>query len=139
MSANWPGTGTFGMEEPYFSMYYNSPDEVVSKAGSGGYYAAPDAASYVGKGNPDACQKVVDYGDRFLNETPVIAKKIIKHYYGIDPKKSYYSGGSNGGKEGQITAQKFPELFDGYYIGCPLGGMVAVTFREPGTHSGVRS
>ncbi len=132
MSANWPGIGTFGMEEPYFSIYYNNaPDQAkwYPKAGSGGYYAAPDAASYVGKGNPDACQKVVDYGYRHLYETPVIAKKIIEHFYQQAPKKSYYSGGSNGGKEGQITAQKFPELFDGYYIGCPLGGMVAVTFR----------
>jgi feruloyl esterase len=129
MSANWSGTATFGLKEPYFSEYWNSPTAIYPKAGSGGYYAYPDAASYVAQGNPDACQKVVDYGYRFLYETPVIAKKIVKHYYGIDPKKSYYSGGSNGGKEGQITAQKFPELFDGYYIGCPLGGMVAVTFR----------
>jgi len=133
MSANWPGScGSFGLEEPYFSIYYNNDADQTKwypKAGSGGYYAFPDEASYVGKGNPDACQKVVDYGYRFLYETPVIAKKIIKRYYGIDPKKSYYSGGSNGGKEGQITAQKFPQLFDGYYIGCPLGGMVAVTFR----------
>ena len=129
MSANWSGTATFGLKEPYFSDYWNSSTAIYPKAGSGGYYAYPDAASYVAQGNPDACQKVVDYGYRFLYETPVIAKKIVKHYYGIDPKKSYYSGGSNGGKEGQITAQKFPELFDGYYIGCPLGGMVAVTFR----------
>jgi len=45
------------------------------------YYAYPDAASYVGLGNPDACQKVVDFGYRHLYETPVIAKNIIEHYY----------------------------------------------------------
>jgi hypothetical protein len=98
MSANWPGTATFGLKEPYFSEYWNSPTAIWPKAGSGGYYAYPDATSYVAQGNPDACQKVVDYGYRHLYETPVIAKKIVKHYYGIDPKKSYYSGGSNGGK-----------------------------------------
>ena len=129
MSANWPGTATFGLEEPYFSQYWNSSTPVYPKAGSGGYYAYPDPSSYVGQGNPDACQKVVDYGYRHLYETPVIAKKIVEHYYQKAPKKSYYSGGSNGGKEGQISAQKFPELYDGFYIGCPLGGMVAVTFR----------
>ena len=43
--------------------------------------------------------------------------------------RSYYIGGSNGGKEGQISAQQFPELYDGFFIGWPLGGHVAVTFR----------
>ena len=99
------------MEEPYFSIYYNTDADQTKwypKAGSGGYYANPDAASYVGQGNPDACQKVVDYGYRHLYETPVIAKKIVEHYYQQTPKKSYYSGGSNGGKEGQITRTEVP-------------------------------
>jgi feruloyl esterase len=133
MSANWPSScGSFGLEETYFTQFYNSdpdPTKWYPKAGSGGYYTYPDAASYVGQGNHDACQKVVDFGYRHLYETPVIAKKIIKQYYLIDPKKSYYYGGSCGGKEGQISAQKFPELYDGFWIGYPLGGHLAVTFR----------
>jgi hypothetical protein len=130
MSANWPSScGSFGLEEPHFSQYWNSPTPIYPKAGSGGYYAYPDASSYVGKGNPDACQKVVDFGYRHLYETPVIAKKIVEHYYTKAPVKSYYSGGSCGGKEGQISAQKFPELYDGFFIGYPLGGHLAVTFR----------
>lgn len=123
MSANWPGTATFGLEEPYFSQYY---DAANYPTGAGGYYGSVNP---IGSGNPYACQKVVDYGIRHLYETPVVAKKIVGHYYGKAPKKSYYSGGSNGGKEGQISAQNFPWLYDGFYIGCPLGGMVAVTFR----------
>ena len=130
MSANWPSScGSFGLEEPYFSEYWNSTSPTYPKAGSGGYYAYPDAPSYVGLGNPDACQKVVDFGYRHLYETPVIAKKIIEHYYQKAPTKSYYSGGSCGGKEGQISAQLFPELYDGFFIGYPLGGHLAVTFR----------
>ena len=133
MSANWTSScGSFGLGETYFSQYYNTdpdPTKWYPKAGSGGYYAYPNASAYVGKGNPDACQKVVDFGYRHLYETPVIAKKIVKRYYGIDPKRSYYSGGSCGGKEGQISAQRFPELYDGFFIGYPLGGHLAVTFR----------
>ena len=129
MSANWPSScGSFGLKEPYFSDYYNSPTPTYP-TGTGGYYAYPDAASYVGLGNPDACQKVVDFGYRHLYETPVIAKNIIEHYYQKAPTKSYYSGGSCGGKEGQISAQLFPELYDGFFIGYPLGGHLAVTFR----------
>ena len=80
-------------------------------------------------GNPYACQKVVDFGMRHLYETPVIAKKIVRQYYGTDPIFSYYSGSSCGGNEGQISAQNFYDLYDGFYINCPLGGHVAVTFR----------
>ncbi len=124
MGANWPNDpGSFGLKEPYFSGYYSSADYPT---GAGGFYGSIDP---IGTGNPYACQKVVDFGIRHLYETPVIAKKIIKQYYGSDPKYSYYSGGSCGGKEGQISAQNFPELYDGFYINCPLGGHVAVTYR----------
>jgi Tannase and feruloyl esterase len=124
MSRNWPSScGSFGLKEPYFSTYYNAADYPT---GLGGFYGSVDPK---GSGNPYACQKVVDFGIRHLYETPVVAKKIVRQYYGVDPKYSYYSGGSCGGKEGQISAQKFPELYDGFFIGYPLGGHLAVTFR----------
>jgi feruloyl esterase len=124
MSANWPGDpGSFGLKEPYFSMYYN-PDDYPT--GAGGYYGD---ISPKGEGNPYACQKIVDFGIRHLKETPLIAKKIINHYYGSYPEYSYFNGNSCGGKEGQISAQKLYDIYDGFYIGCPLGGHVAVTFR----------
>jgi hypothetical protein len=129
--SNWPagGMGTFGLKEPYFSEYYNTDPDTTKRfpKATTEYYG--DIASYAGKGNRNACQKVVDWGYRFLYETPVIAKKIIKKYYGISPERTYYWGTSCGGKEGQISAQKFPELYDGYFIGYPLGGHLAVTFR----------
>lgn len=124
MSRNWPSScGSFGLKEPYFSTYYNAADYPT---GLGGYYGSVDPK---GSGNPYACQKVVDFGLRHLYETPVVAKKIVRQYYGADPKYSYYSGSSCGGKEGQISAQNFYDLYDGYYINCPLGGHLAVTFR----------
>jgi len=134
MASNWittpaapsepqTGCGSFGLKEPYFSQYYNKADYPT---GAGGWYGDTDPK---GSGNPTAEQKVVDYGIRHLYETPVIAKKIIEQYYHKAPVRSYYIGGSNGGKEGQISAQQFPELYDGFFIGYPLGGHVAVTFR----------
>jgi len=124
MSRNWPsGSGVFGLKEPYFSEYYNPS---LYPTGAGGWYGTVDPK---GSGNPYACQKVYDFGLRHLWETPVIAKKIVRQYYSADPKFSYYSGSSCGGKEGQISAQNFYELYDGYYINCPLGGHLAVTFR----------
>jgi len=139
MGSYWPnsGMGTFGLKEPYFSEYYNTAMNtnpyprvpLVNNDGSEFTDFYGTRASFAGQGNPNACQKIVDWGYRFLYETPVIAKKIIKKYYGIGPKRTYYWGTSCGGKEGQIAAQKFPELYDGYFIGYPLGGHLAVTFR----------
>jgi len=125
MAANWPtnDSGTFGLKEPYFSMYYGSGTYPTA---AGGFYGND---SPQGEGNPYACQKVIDFGTRHLKETPVIAKKIIKQYYGEDIKYSYFSGSSCGGKEGQISAQKFYDLYDGFYIGCPLGGHQVVALR----------
>jgi feruloyl esterase len=124
MGANWPpDPGSFGLKEPYFSEYY---DAALYPTGGGGYYGD---VSPTGEGNPYACQKVVDFGIRHLKETPLIAKEIINHYYGNYPEYSYFSGNSCGGKEGQVSAQKLYYIYDGFYIGCPLGGHVAVTFR----------
>jgi len=124
LAAYWPnGAGSFGLKEPYFSKYY---DPTKYPTGAGGWYGDTNP---IGSGNPDACQKVVDFGIRHLMETPIIAKKIIHKYYHNMPKYSYYNGSSCGGKEGQISAQKFPEFYNGFYIGCPLGGHLAVTFR----------
>jgi hypothetical protein len=51
MGANWPADpGSFGLKEPYFSMYYN-PDDYPT--GLGGYYGD---VSPKGEGNPYACQ-----------------------------------------------------------------------------------
>jgi feruloyl esterase len=104
-------------------MYYGSGTYPTA---AGGFYGND---SPQGEGNPYACQKVIDFGTRHLKETPVIAKKIIKQYYGEDIKYSYFSGSSCGGKEGQISAQKFYDLYDGFYIGCPLGGHQVVALR----------
>ena len=45
---------------------------------------------------------------------------MIKAYYGADPSKSYYVGCSQGGHEGLMEAQRYPEDFDGYVVGAPV-------------------
>ena len=128
MSRNWPsGCGSFGLKEPYFSEYYDAASYPTGDGG--GYNYAEAGLEEPVDGNPYACEKVYDFGIRHLRETPVVAKEIIKHYYGSYPMYSYFSGGSCGGKEGQISAQLFPELYDGFFIGYPPGGHLAVTFR----------
>ena len=53
------------------------------------------------------------------HEVVNLAKKIINSYKGNNPKYSYWSGCSNGGREGLVEAQRYPDDFDGYVIGAP--------------------
>jgi feruloyl esterase len=48
------------------------------------------------------------------------AKKIVAAYYGHAPSYSYWDGCSTGGRQGLISAQRFPEDFDGIVAGAPV-------------------
>jgi len=64
-------------------------------------------------------EKIADYLYRAKHVTTVAAKAIIAAYYGQPPTHSYFSSCSNGGRQGLIEAQRYPDDFDGYVIGAP--------------------
>jgi hypothetical protein len=64
-------------------------------------------------------QKLLDFGFRSLHVTAEAAKLMARTYYGTGPSKSYYDGCSQGGREGLILAQRFPNDFDGIIAGSP--------------------
>jgi feruloyl esterase len=64
-------------------------------------------------------QKLLDFGFRSLHVTAEAAKLMARVYYGTGPSKSYYDGCSQGGREGLILAQRFPNDFDGIIAGSP--------------------
>jgi feruloyl esterase len=50
-----------------------------------------------GADNPNAERKRIDFGYLAVHETAVLAKKIVKTYYGEAPRYSYWVGCSTGG------------------------------------------
>jgi len=62
-------------------------------------------------------EKVIDYGYRAVHATAINAKAIIDSYYGSDPKKSYFSSCSNGGRQALMEAQRYPGDYDGIVAG----------------------
>ena len=64
-------------------------------------------------------EKAADYLYRAKHETTVAAKAIVSTYYGRAASHAYFSSCSNGGRQGLIEAQRYPDDFDGLVIGAP--------------------
>lgn len=65
-------------------------------------------------------QKLVDYAYRAVHVTALTAKRITRAYYEAAPARSYFDGCSTGGRQGLVSAQRFPEDFDGIVVGAPV-------------------
>jgi Tannase and feruloyl esterase len=72
-------------------------------------------ASFV-MSNPE---KAIDYAWRAVHLTATTAKSITKDYYGKAASRSYWNSCSNGGRQGLLEAQRFPEDFDGVIANAP--------------------
>ena len=64
-------------------------------------------------------QKAIDYAYRAVHLTAVTAKDVTKDYYGKAISKSYWNSCSNGGRQGLLEAQRYPEDFDGIVANAP--------------------
>jgi len=64
-------------------------------------------------------QKITDFAYRAVHETAVTSKSLIKAYYGLAAKYSYWNGCSTGGRQALVEVTKFPTDFDGVIAGAP--------------------
>jgi pimeloyl-ACP methyl ester carboxylesterase len=103
----WPSLG-----QPLRAGYATSSTDTGHSAATGGGFAL----------NPDGTlneQLIVDFASRSLHEMTVKAQMLINAYYGQAPKYNYWVGGSTGGRQGLMEAQRFPTDYDGILAGCP--------------------
>ena len=63
-------------------------------------------------------QGIIDNAYLGIHEMTVVGKAITKAYYGKSPRYSYFVGGSTGGRQGLMEAQRFPEDYDGISCAC---------------------
>src|SRR5215475_13136213 len=91
---------------------YASASTDTGHTGSSGSFAL---------GHPD---KVVDFAYRAVHETAVEAKALVAAYYARTPRLSYFEGCSTGGRQGLMSAQRFPEDFDGIIAGAPANNQI---------------
>lgn len=72
-------------------------------------------------------QKVIDYAYRAVHVTAMAARQIMQAYYDAPIERSYFDGCSTGGRQGLMSAQRFPQDFDGIVVGAPV-------LNQSGTH-----
>jgi len=63
--------------------------------------------------------KIHDWAYRANHLTSLASKAITTLFYGKPPRLSYFTGCSDGGHEGLMEAQRYPDDYDGIVAGAP--------------------
>lgn len=75
-----------------------------------------------------------NWNGRGVHETALLGKAATTAYFGADAEYSYWTGCSNGGRQGLAAAQSYPGDFDGILAVAPAqygGGMLNMTMSWP--------
>jgi feruloyl esterase len=64
-------------------------------------------------------QSIVDNAYLGIHDMTVVGKALTEKFYGKAPRYSYFVGGSTGGRQGLMEAQRFPNDYDGIISACP--------------------
>jgi feruloyl esterase len=115
------GNGTF--DRPALLRGY----AVVST--DGGHAADPKAPLIDGSFGSDR-DALADYEYRSTQLVMDAAKEILVRHYGQAPKRSYFRGCSNGGREGLMAVQRYPQYFDGVIAGAPAFHLTRAMIAE---------
>ena len=72
-------------------------------------------------------ERLVNYGHLAVHRVTAVAKQIAADHYETTPKRSYFAGCSNGGRQALMSAQRYPEDFDVILAGAPAHDFAGIT------------
>ncbi|MEH7118029.1 tannase/feruloyl esterase family alpha/beta hydrolase, partial [Neobacillus vireti] len=64
-------------------------------------------------------QARLDYGYQAVGTLTPMAKSLIEEAYGRKPDRSYFAGGSNGGRHTMVAASRYADQYDGFLAVAP--------------------
>ncbi|MEP7209683.1 MAG: tannase/feruloyl esterase family alpha/beta hydrolase [Alphaproteobacteria bacterium] len=64
-------------------------------------------------------ERQVNFFHSAIHRVTVTSKAIVAARYGRTPEKSYFAGCSNGGREGLMEVQRYPDDFDAALVSAP--------------------
>jgi tannase/feruloyl esterase len=104
---------------------YNGTIPDLSQGIARGYVTAGTDTGHQGESNDaswalDNQKAQIDYGYRATHLVTVVAKQILREYYGRKERRAYFVACSNGGKMGLTEIQRYPDDYDGAVTGCPV-------------------
>lgn len=126
------GNGGFAGQIPYSTMLLGLAKGYAVAGTDNGHQTNDATDASWALGHPE---KVIDFGTRAVKTTTDAAKAVLAAY-GATPKKAYFFGCSDGGREALMTAQRNPADFDGIVAGAPawwwtrLQGSAATLTRD---------
>ena len=97
-----------------------------------GHQNAPGVALQAFALNDEA---LVNFAHTSYKKVRDVAVELMQRRYGEAPKKLYFFGSSEGGREGITMAQRYPADFDGIFSRVPVINWVAL--QVAGTRAGV--
>ena len=74
-------------------------------------------------------EAVANFSGDALKKTRDVAVAIISARYGSAPKRSYFAGGSSGGREALAVVQKWPRDWDGAIVLYPAGAAASLDLQ----------
>ena len=118
------GGGTDGATRPAIGMLPGAGQ--TTNALSQGYAVVSTDAGHLNEPGPNGAflfgvdpQARTNLGYQHLPVVTAAAKELIARTYGHPPQRSYFVGCSNGGRQGMLATQRYPDLFDGVIAVAP--------------------
>ena len=109
------GNGGFAGAIGYSSLVQAVENGYAAASTDTGHHAGGTDATWA----TDHPEKLIDFGWRAVHLTAVTSKALTAAFYGAAPRHSYFESCSNGGRQGLMEAQRFPEDYDGIIAGAP--------------------
>ncbi|HTD03414.1 tannase/feruloyl esterase family alpha/beta hydrolase [Undibacterium sp.] len=74
-------------------------------------------------------EAMANYAGEHVKKTHDVAQFLAKNRYGAPFSHSYYVGGSGGGRQGLVAAQRYPADYDGVIATYPASELLGLSFQ----------